>query len=539
MGSDGKSITRLAALLLVAAIACRAAAAPVWHLDTWSHWAYGRWIVDNGCLPSFDPFSYTAEPGPLLDSAWLSQVLCYRAFAAGGVAAIACFYACVETLKALLYLTAFRRAAGSLAWAVVGLFVVVVGRWTYFDVFRPQTLGEICWAVLLVAAARPPWPRWAVAVIPLIIGLWANLHGAFLLGVGVLALLLVGRWRDAGTGRLALTFALSVAATALTPHGPAYLATVARFGRTASLGYVAEWQPLAPLSTFGSYALVMSFVVTLATLRRSLRQFRFDEHLLLAAFGLAAWFARRMLPFWMTLCPLVLLPHWRALWEALPARFGHPLIARLALLASAGAAAASIALSDLRVENRLRPETPVAIARELRRSAAAGRAPGRVFCSAVWGDYLAWEMPAGDRLYWYSHWHCFSPRRMYEGNRLLQLRGDPDGWQAILQRHRCNVLAIHNDEDSRPLFDYLLAQAGQPDSEWAVIVFRDPADAGIDTAPTTTSAWGLLAYRRIDPFTLMLAGAQLGQVGVGAAGQAPLASIVAVLGDLPWRWPDP
>src|SRR5207237_4916703 len=107
-----------------------------------------------------------------------------------------------------------------------------------------------------------------------------------------------------------------------------------RFGQLPVLKYVVEWKPLAPLSTYGSTAVVLSFVVILVTVRLSPRRFAAAEVILLGFFAGAAWFAARMLPWWMTVWPLVLLPRWQALLArvhqpAAPAR-DRPSLARRA-----------------------------------------------------------------------------------------------------------------------------------------------------------------------------------------------------------------
>jgi hypothetical protein len=191
------------AVVLLAAAFFRASNAPTWYLDTWGHWKYGQWIWEHKRLPEKEPFSAYSDAGsPLLDTWWLSQVLCYRTYAAGGVEGIALFFALVEVAKAALYLAAIRRATGSLLLAVAGVALLYAGRWPYLGVFRPQAIGEVCWMALLCLAARPPWPKWGVVVAPLCVALWANLHGGFLLAFVLLGALLLSRAWDAMGGRL-------------------------------------------------------------------------------------------------------------------------------------------------------------------------------------------------------------------------------------------------------------------------------------------------------------------------------------------------
>jgi hypothetical protein len=582
------------AIVLLAAVFFRTSNVPTRHLDTWGHWAYGRWIWEQKRLPEREPFTaYSDQGAHLLDTWWLSQVLCYGVYAAGGVEGIALFYALVEVAKTALYLAAIRRACGSLLLAVVGVALLYVGRWTYFGVFRPQAIGEVCWAALLWLSARPPWPKWGTVAAPLLVALWANLHGGFLLAFVLLGACLLNRAWEAMGGRfrpavaledaqvrlLALTLVLSLAATSLTPYGPRYLVDVIKFGRTPSLQLVPEWHPPVLMATYGSRALAASLLLVLVTLRWSPRRFTVTDAALLLSLGLGGWFATRLIPFWMTVWPLVLAPHWRAIlrqagWDRFvadrctsdipvgPSAGGPTGMSDVPAAASwfqawwplvpAGAGAVALLFFSATgswllgapkpLHDRLREETPVAVARDLCEPPplGVGRPPLRVFCSAEWGDYLVWRLPPPDQVFWYSHWHCYTPQRIVDGNCLLALHGPPHDWKAVLNRYRFNVLALRNDGDTRGLFGYLLEQWGRPESEWDVTVYPDNFAAGLrertdDLQPA--AIWGLVARRRVDPFALTMTGLQGTQSCLGG-GMAPGAIDWAVLTHLPWIWPD-
>ncbi len=566
------------AIVLLAAVFFRASNAPIWSVDTWGHWKYGQWISEHNLhIPPKDPFSrYTDAEGPLLDSWWLSQVLCYRIYAASGIEGIALCYALIEVVKTLLFLAALRRATGSLLLAVVGVALMYVGRWPYFGIFRPQAIGEVCWAALLFVAARPPWPKWGVVAAPLSVALWANLHGGFLLAFVLIGACLLNRvWtvmggrlrfsavaEDAEVQRLALTLILSLAATCLTPYGPRYVVEVIKFSRTPSLQMIGEWLPLTPLTTYASKALVVSLLFVLLMLRWSPRPFSLSDGILLLVFSLGGWFAARVIPFWMTVWPLVLAPHVLALlqqkgWEryvvdrsstAAPGwlKAWHPLVpagaCALALLFFT--ATTSWLLGAPRpLQDRLREEIPEVVARDLCAPSQPGaaRKPLRVFCSARWSDYLVWKLPAEDQVYWYTHWHCYTLQHINDGNYLLALHGPPHDWKAIVNRYRFNVLALLNTDksESRGLFGYLLEQWGRPDSEWDVTVYTDNFSPGLleRSELSPDKIWGLMARSRVDPFALTMTGVQVVPNCLGG-GTAAGVMDGSVLTHLPWIWPE-
>src|SRR5262249_25589736 len=155
---------------------------PIWHLDTWSHWKYGEWIWQHGRLPDREPFSpYSDRQAPLVDTWWLSQVLCYWVYSRTGMEGIALFYGLVQVGKTTLYLIAYRRVSGSLLLAVLGAALVQLGMWEFGANFRPQMIGEVCWAGLLAIVAgqwadpEQPLGFRSIAGIAVCAGLWANL----------------------------------------------------------------------------------------------------------------------------------------------------------------------------------------------------------------------------------------------------------------------------------------------------------------------------------------------------------------------------
>jgi hypothetical protein len=58
---------------------------PLFHSDVWGHITYGNWILDHQQLPTEEPVIPLAEGVPLVDTAWLGQVLLASAGRLGDV----------------------------------------------------------------------------------------------------------------------------------------------------------------------------------------------------------------------------------------------------------------------------------------------------------------------------------------------------------------------------------------------------------------------------------------------------------------------
>ena len=128
---------------------------------------------------------------------------------------------------ALLTLGAFAVAAPALA-------------------LRPQLLGMACFAILLVLVAerrRLPAVLWAI---PLLVIVWANVHGSFFLAPLVLGLV----WledvaeRAAGAHRTLLVAVVSAVAACVTPFGAAVWAYAVGLSTNPEVTRrITEWQP--------------------------------------------------------------------------------------------------------------------------------------------------------------------------------------------------------------------------------------------------------------------------------------------------------
>src|SRR5581483_8220173 len=131
----------------------------------------------------------------------------------------------------------------------------------------------------LYGLSRVPITRAAVVWIPLLVVFWANLHASFVVGIGMVGVVFLGRvvelgrengwsvrttWRDTAVRRLLAVIVLSVAgAGVLNPYGPAFYVKIASFGNSPNLATFDEWQPLNFSEPGGGHWLFLATVVLL------------------------------------------------------------------------------------------------------------------------------------------------------------------------------------------------------------------------------------------------------------------------------------
>lgn len=227
-----KHALRLEPLLLAAlgVLALVYYSEPLRDSDLWWHLAAGRHIVDQLAIPQVDPFGVfggedPVRNGTVLRGQWLGQVLLYLAFDAGGPRGVIALRAGLLVAALGLAYWRSRQAEASLGWSLVVLILAgyLLGGYTGE---RPQLFSFLAagglFALLDGPAQRSPVRWW---LIPPLMLAWANLHGAFLLGLALLALWLVASLPQscapgAPSRRVMIMAALlAVVATLGTPNG--------------------------------------------------------------------------------------------------------------------------------------------------------------------------------------------------------------------------------------------------------------------------------------------------------------------------------
>lgn len=230
-----------------------------WHIAT------GLWILDHRAIPAVDPFSFTAAGKPWVPIEWLSEVIyasAYRLAGYGGVAAVVT--AALMALHALVYFHTRRFVPPLLP--IVAMDIVLVP----MLLARPHVLTWpllALWTLLMLRAReRDRAPSLAAA---LLLTLWANLHGSFVIAfviAGAFGLEALVDSRDRLKAlRQWLVFGLAcLAASLVNANGPAGLAHPFYLANQSILPLVDEWKPSNPAVTpffFGMLALVAALIL--------------------------------------------------------------------------------------------------------------------------------------------------------------------------------------------------------------------------------------------------------------------------------------
>lgn len=248
------------AVIVLATLACLS---PV-HNDTWWHLAYGREMAERGGFAQMDWFSHTAEGRPFPNHQWLGERALYSAFVIGGLPLVTAFCACLLTTAWVL---CWRLSRGPLLDRLLVLAAGVAGSTLVWSI-RPQIF-----TIVLLPTVVTLLVRRRLTLVPLVMLLWANLHGGVLLGllaIGTFVAVSAVYERRALLAH-ALCLAASFAATVLTPLGLDYWPEIVRSLQRSQVNRLHEWQaPGLPPEQLFFWAAAAALVALAAAKWRSL-----------------------------------------------------------------------------------------------------------------------------------------------------------------------------------------------------------------------------------------------------------------------------
>jgi hypothetical protein len=430
-----------------------------WHLKT------GEWIWQHRQLPALDPFGppNAAEPNTqqrfTLTAYWLAQIFYHLAFSALGMQGILA----LKFLTALLLLGALLklRRGDPLVHAALVLTSLPLLFNSPFD--RPEVFSFVLFAAILGLLERERTsagvlPRWqSYLPIPLLMLLWANVHGGHVLGQVTLLLFPalegakflhpslrpVGRERYL---RILVLAAAGIAASLLNPntyHGIG-IVTLPSGAPNFNWEYVSaaafyRGRPLLAV-IWGTLALAALSAVT------SIRRPDLTWLALMAGTGYEGLAHVRYLPFFV----IAALPAIGSLLSARPcARWGRPFLV-----------AGSLVFAGFMVKDELpTPERFTLAMRVNEQFYPVGAADyilanaplGNLYNTYLWGGYLLWRL-APERTVFVDG-RGLDPGALQQSfaiNGAYAKPGDTiPGWKRLLQDRRIGIMVIPRVRTSR------------------------------------------------------------------------------------------
>lgn len=409
--------------------------------DTWWHLALGRWMVEHGTIPLYEPFTSLREGALWVRSGWLADLLFWLAHRVAGVPGLNLL---TSLIVAGTTLVLWSRTSGRLVMRVVVVTVAVLAM-TVAAEPRPYVLALPLLATVEYVLHRERLGSTALLwLLPLLSIVWANVHGTFILIPILTSLELLGAVISRGSlsteraRRLLVATGLVVAAPVVNPFGWELLMYPMTVARLSSLSLIEEWSPT--LAVFPENVVYVTLVGLAGSVAwRSRAYLRTEEAGRLVLFSLVAGSAVRHLP----LLAVVATPVVARLAEvgqgdvesgagAQPRGRIHGIVL-LTVTALTAALLGWPGVSPTRNTERLQATFPVEAMPALMATTVAGE---RIYHPYGWGGFVLWETQ--DRR------SFVDSRTELFGDELVMLtasiaRAGP-GWEQTLSRYDTDVI---------------------------------------------------------------------------------------------------
>ncbi|WP_426693240.1 hypothetical protein ACMC5O_000602 [Sphingomonas sediminicola] len=236
-----------------------------WHIAT------GQWILAHGQIPRTDPFSFTWAGKPWVPIEWFAETImasAYRFAGYSGISALAT--AALIALHAVIVsnATRFVRPLSALG-AIVAMDVVLIP----MMLARPHLLAWALlafWTVLMVHARKKDGvPPLAAALLMVV---WTNLHGSFVIGLVVAAALglealLASSDRSRALRQWGLFGVACLIAVFVNANGLEGVLHPLKIANLSMLPLVDEWKPSNPAVT-PFFFVVLAGVLALIWVKR-------------------------------------------------------------------------------------------------------------------------------------------------------------------------------------------------------------------------------------------------------------------------------
>lgn len=259
--------------------------------DIWWHLKTGQIIAATRSVPHTDPFSWSMAGSPWVSHEWMSELVMYGLFAAGGFPLLVLVFGCLAALA--FFLASLTSDAPTLP-AGLAASVGAVGAATVFGP-RPQIFSILLASAFFYVLEKRRW-RWVL--VPLTV-IWANLHGGFAVGLGIIFLYAVGALLEGDRSRfrqLALLFLGCLAVIPLNPHGvKLYTYPLQTLMSPAMQNLLGDWAP-PDFRRASSAGIILLLALTFGLLAKSGKGITATKLLLLMVFTYATLRSGRHVP---------------------------------------------------------------------------------------------------------------------------------------------------------------------------------------------------------------------------------------------------
>lgn len=488
--------------------------------DTGHHIRAGEYILKTGSIPKTDIFSFITPALPWTAHGWLSEVIMALVHRSFGLTGIVIFFAAMISAVYFLLFRALRSASGNIILTAIAVLLAIgVSQLHWFA--RPHIFSHvlfIVWYFLLnsyqnrnardAQRTTPFGSGRLLLFLPILMLLWVNLHGGFIMGFVLLGIFITGnlirRMPLAGPDQenatekikgLITATALCLLAAMLNPTGwRIFLFPFHVISDSYMMDHVREYlSPDFHVSVHVPFKLLL--LLTIAIFGLSRKKSSAVEILLVVVFAHISLYSARHIPLFVFVTAPILLRHAESMLGERTGRFALAFRQKASDIAAVDSAAtgyvwmgvgmlavvicAAHGTPNYRFDPNLKPVDAVEF---LKREPI----PGNMFNDDEFGDYIIYAAWPGYRVFSDGRSDMYGPERMKE---YFRVKSFAPGWEKVIDRYNIGWVI---EESKSALARYLLRDDG-----WRLI-YADPV-AGIFVRNTPEYQYLIDKYRNVHP----------------------------------------
>ena len=429
--------------------------------DFWWHLRIGRWMLDNGRLPSTDIFTFTVPGHVWTDHEYLTEILMWLIYRSGGVAGLSLVFGLLTWAGFWIVYRQVRRQP----WVIAGIGLAI-GAVAGSPIWGPRaqmiTFFLSCLELYWLQAYLSGRSR-TLQVFPLVMVVWANLHGGWVigfvwLGVALGAELIAWVWDRSNPAHrkhvrfLAIIAVFSAVAVAATPHGfSLYPYPFQTEGSVAQQRLIVEW--FSP-DFHQAYLRPFEAMVFLVIIGFALRRPQLYEFLLaLVALGLALQSVRNVVLFVAVATP-VMINCYSAYWKELATARGWKVNLpprRIFAVVTAAVLVVIVLATAVRIADSISSSTqrsldassyPIGAADWL---AAHPEVGTRMYNQYGWGGYLAYRFypEPNRRVFIFGEAALMGDQLLNQYEDVQTLRSN---WKQVLDQYKVDYVVYNRGE---------------------------------------------------------------------------------------------
>lgn len=415
--------------------------------DLWMHLFFGKEIFMSGSIPKVDHWSFTAEGLPIFNHEWLAQVIFYLFYNFLGDAGliflrfILFFGICFCLWKVIIL-----RVDNLFARIIAMLLVILVLRSGI--AFRIQLFSYFFLSLIIfLEISQSGFKKWKLFFYPLLFLIWANLHGAFVLGLLVLGL---------------FSFTLAIPAflvTFINPYGfDLWFYIFHELSLSKSSLYITEWQPFSFQAR--EMAFFLMFIITALLLIVGIKKQKLSFILLFLIAAYLGFSAVRHTPLMAILGLPAFITGLQSVFlaEVRKDNFLSKTLAAYLVCLSCSILYFNSVSFKINTKSEALPEKAVEFLEQ-------HHATGNLMLPLHWGGYALFRLAPQIKVSIDGRWATLYPEKVMEASHVFDYAGDRGVWKKIADNFDADILLLERGNT-------IIAEILEEKGAWH-LVYRD------------------------------------------------------------------